>query len=301
MRRTRCTTWIVAVGIAVVMSLAACGDTDAPVASNSTSPPVDPDTAFAEYEKAVRPLDCSDAYQAMGDASLAGEIGVMKDKAREYRDVVATFDARLGEIAFPDAAEPIVDVMRELLAAELTGLGELAAYDGEDKTRKATVRNNLEADDAVVGVEGNRLREALGHPESTFGVAADLLESADATLFEDLVEPWAKFEAALAANDLAGAKAANAIEIDALQRYIDKLDAIDWPPGSFEGQANTLREHIRGQIEFDRTQTDVAAMADIVRAPEGGTPDWVAARSTFDALWNALMQTHQTARPASKC
>jgi hypothetical protein len=115
------------------------------------------------------------------------------------------------------------------------------------------------------------------------------------------VEPWAKFEAALAANDLAGAKAANAIEIDALQRYIDKLDAIDWPPGSFEGQANTLREHVRGQIEFDRTQTDVAAMADIVRAPEGGTPDWVAARSTFDALWNALMQTHQTARPASKC
>jgi hypothetical protein len=237
----------------------------------------------------------------MGDASLAGDIGVMKDKAREYRDVVATFDARLGEIAFPDAAEPIVDKMRELLATELTGLGELAAYDGKDVTRKATVRNALEADDAAAGVEGNRLREALGHPESKFGVAADLLESADTALFEDLLEPWAKFKAATAANDLAGAKAANAIEMDALQRYLDKLDAIDWPPGSFEGQANTLRDHVRGQIEFDRRQTDVASTADIVRAPEGGTPDWAAARSTYDALWNALVQTHLTARPASKC
>ena len=74
----------------------------------------------------------------MGEASLAGDIGVMKDKAREYRDVVATFDARLGEIAFPDAAEPIVDEMRELLATEVTGLGELAAYDGKDAIRKAT-------------------------------------------------------------------------------------------------------------------------------------------------------------------
>jgi len=237
----------------------------------------------------------------MGEASLAGDIGVMKDKAREYRDVVATFDARLGDITFPDAAEPIVDEMRELLATEVTGLGELAAYDGKDVIRKATLKNNLEADDAAVGVEGNRLREALGHPESTFGVAADLLEAADTVLFKDLLDPWAKFKAATAANDLAGAKAANAIEIDALQRYIDRLDAIDWPPGSFEGQANTLREHIRGQIEFDRRQTDVASTADIVRAPEGGTPEWNAARAAYDALWDSLMQTHVTARPASKC
>ena len=57
-------------------------------------------------------------------------------------------------------------------------------YDGKDETRKAIVRNKLEADDAAVAVYGNRLREALGHPESKFGVAADLLESADTALFE---------------------------------------------------------------------------------------------------------------------
>ena len=53
------------------------------------------------------------------------------------------------------------------------------------------MRNELEADDTAVTVEGDRLREALGHPESRkFGVAADLLESADDTaLFKDLVQP----------------------------------------------------------------------------------------------------------------
>ena len=110
-----------------------------------------------------------------------------------------------------------------------------------------------------------------------------------------------KFKAAIAANDLAGAKAANATEIEALQRYIDELAAIDWPAGSFEGQANTLRDHLRGQIEFDRRQTDVATAADIVRAPDAGTPEWLAARAAYDALWKALVQADQTARPASMC
>ena len=89
---------------------------------------------------------------------------------------------------------------------------------------------------------------------------------------------------------MAGAKAANATEIEALQRFIDEIDAIDWPAGSFEGQANTLRDHLSGQIEFDRRQTDVATAADIVRAPDAGTPEWLAARAAYDALWKALVQ-----------
>jgi hypothetical protein len=237
----------------------------------------------------------------MGDASLAGDIGVMKDKAGEYRDVVTEFDAQLAEIVFPSEAQPIVEGMRELLAPELEGLNELAAYDGKDETRKATVRNKLEAEDAAVTVEGDRLREALGHPESVFGVAADQLVSADAAFFSEIVQPWAKFKTAIAENDLAGAKEANAMEIEALQRYIDKLDSIDWPPGSFEGQADTLRDHLRGHIEFDRRQTDVATAAQIVRAPEEGTPEWNGARAAYDALWDTLASTDRTARPASVC
>ena len=77
----------------------------------------------------------------MGEASLAGDFGVMKDKAREYRDVVATFDARLGKSPFPTAAQPIVVEMRELLATELAGLGELAGLDGKDADRITIVRN----------------------------------------------------------------------------------------------------------------------------------------------------------------
>jgi hypothetical protein len=163
------------------------------------------------------------------------------------------------------------------------------------------VRSEVEANDAVLMVEGDRLRAALGHPESTFGYAADLLESADATFYKEVLPLQVKFEAAIAAADIAGAKAANALEIEALQRYIDKLGAVDWPPGSFEGQANALRDHLRGQIEFDRRQTDVATTAQIVRAPQGGTPEMNEARATFDALWRVLAQTNLTARPASKC
>jgi hypothetical protein len=303
MRRAFCKIWFWLLGIALAVSVASCSGTEASTAEapGPSSAAADPEVAFKQYEKAAKPFECSDAFGAMGDASKAGDIGVMKHKAREYRDVVTEFDAQLAEIVFPTQAQPIVEGMRELLAAEGEGLDALAAYDGTDETRKATVRNKLEAEDAAVTVEGDRLRAALGHPESKFAVAADQLDSADAAFFSEIVQPWAKFKTAIAANDLAGAKEANAMEIEALQRYIDKLEAIDWPPGSFEGQANTLRDHLRGQIEFDRRQTDVATAADIVRPSDAGTPEWLAARAAFDGLWDTLARTDRTARPASTC
>jgi hypothetical protein len=293
-------------GIALAVSVVSCGGTeapaaDAPVASSSSSPPVDPNVAFAQYEKAVKPFECTDAYGDMGDAHHVGDLGAMKDNARKLRDVVTTLDAQMGKIVFPAAAQPIVEGMRELIADEIAGLNELAEIDVKDTARIAVVRSQVEANDTAVTVEGDRLRAALGHPESVFGSAADLLAAADNVAYRDLVPLSDKFEAAIAANDLVGAKAANATEIEVLQRYIDKLDAIDWPPGSFEGQANTLRGHLREQIEFDRRQTDVATAAQIVRAPEEGTPEWNAARAAYDALWDTLVRTDHAARPGSIC
>jgi hypothetical protein len=288
-------------GFAVAVSVAGCGGTDAPVAPSPSSPPADPNVAFTQYEEASKPFECTETYGAIGDAHHDGDLALMKTKAREYRDVMTALDAQMGKIAFPAAAQPIVDGMKELITDELGGLNELVALDVKDTDRIATVRSEVEANDAVLMVEGDRLRAALGHPESTFGYAADLLESADATFYKEVLPLQVKFEAAIAAADIAGAKAANALEIEALQRYIDKLGAVDWPPGSFEGQANALRDHLRGQIEFDRRQTDVATTAQIVRAPQGGTPEMNEARATFDALWRVLAQTNLTARPASKC
>jgi hypothetical protein len=262
---------------------------------------VDPNVAFAQYEKAVKPFECTDAYGAMGDAHHVGDLGAMKDHARKLRDVVKTLDAQIGKIAFPAAAQPIVEGMRELIADEVAGLNELAEIDVKDTARIAVVRSQVEANDTAVTVEGDRLRAALGHPESVFGTAADLLAAADNVAYRDLVPLSDKFEAAIAANDLAGAKAANAEEIEVLQRYIDQIAAIDWPAGSFEAQANTLREHLRGQIEFDRRQTDVATAAQVVRVPEEGTPEWNAARAAYDALWDTLVSTDQTARPGAVC
>ena len=93
-------------------------------------------------------------------------------------------------------------------------------------------------------VAGNDLRAALGHPESQSRLAADQLDLAHRTLYMDAAPAGPRFEAALSNNDLNEAKAANAIEQDALQRYIDRLDTIEWPPG-VEDQVNTLRDNLR--------------------------------------------------------
>jgi hypothetical protein len=221
----------------------------------------------------------------------------MKNKAREHRDVVATWVAALGKIAFPAAAQPIVARMRELSASELAGLNELAEVDGKDADRINMLRSQVEADDSSVTVEGDRLSAALGHPLPQALVAADQLEMAERTYWMDVAPVSVKWTAALAASDLTAAKAANALDEEATQRYIDKLDAIDWPPGSFEGQANTLRQHLRELIEFDRHQVDVATAAQIVPAPQGGLPALNAAVDAKDALWVGLASFGNTIDP----
>jgi hypothetical protein len=182
----------------------------------------------------------------------------------------------------------------------LAGLNALADVDGKDADRINIVRTQVEVDDSSVTVEGDRFRAALGHPLPQGLVVADQLEMAERTYWRDVAPVSAKWNAALAATDLNGAKAANAIDEEATQRYIDKLGTIDWPPGTFEGQANTLREHLRGLIEFDRNQVDVATTAQIVQAPEGGLPAMNAAVEAKDALWLVLVRSGHSAEP-SKC
>lgn len=297
MRRASLKTWVWVLGIALTVSAAGCGGAEAPVASSPASPPVDPNVAFTQYKDAVKPFDCSAAYGAMGDAAQAADFVVMKNKAREHRDVVATWDAALGKIAFPAAVQPIVVRMRELSASELAGLNELAEVDGKDADRINMVRSQVEVDDSSVTVEGDRLSAALGHPLPQALVAADQLEMAERTYWRDVAPVSVKWTAALAASDLTAAKAANALDEEATQRYIDKLDAIDWPPGSFEGQANVLRQHLRELIEFDRHQVDVATAAQIVPAPEGGLPAFKAAFDEKDALWVGLARFGNTIDP----
>jgi hypothetical protein len=300
MRRAFCKVWISAVGIAVVTSVAGCGDTAAPGASSPSGPSVDPNVAFEQYDEAAKPFECSKAYGEMYDALQERHYGIMKDRARQHRDVVATWDAQLSKIAFPVAARPIVGRMREFTATELPGLNELVEADDKDADRIWTVMTQVQADDSSATVEGNRLREALGHPESQAGVAADQVDLAYVTFYKDIDPVATKWEAALAANDLDGAKAANAIEMDALHRYIDALDTISWPPGTFEGQANTLRRHLRKMIEFDRRQVDVATTGQIVPTPAGGAPEMIAANDAQQALWQVLAQSDAKLRPG-KC
>jgi hypothetical protein len=305
MRRDFCKFWISVFSLAVVTSVAGCGGNDAPGASSPSSPPVDPNVAFKQYTDAAQPFECSSAYGDMGDAAQVGNFGVMKNNARVHRDVVATWDAQLGEIAFPAVAQPIVAKMHELLAAELSGLKELAEVDpgvgieSEAGDRIDVVRSQVEAADSSVTVEGDRLRAALGHPESEAGNASDELESADRAFYSDSAPMHAKWKAALAAGDLNMAKASNAIEEEAAQHYLDQLDTIAFPAG-YEGQVNNLRNSLRWLVEFDRRQVDVATAAQII-PPEEGAKIMPAIADAKAALWVRLAREFQAALPQPRC
>jgi hypothetical protein len=301
MRRAFAKIFIFVVGIAIVTSVAGCSGTNASSASSSSSPPADPNAAFKQYEEAAKPVECSSASREMDEAADKGNFGIMKNTAFQYRDALATLDARLGKIDFPAAAQPIVKRMRELNSDQLAGLNELGQYDGKDEARLSALRNRIWFDDSSLVLEGDHLRAALAHPVHQAGYAADLLEVAQATFYKDDAPVRAKWAAAMAAKDLDGAKAANGIEIAAIQRYIDKLDSIDFPPGTFQGQANILREHLRGLIDFDRRQVDVSTAAEIVETPAEGVPDVQAAVDAKDRLWADLVKNFQATDPSAKC
>jgi hypothetical protein len=287
--------WMAASGVAALVSLVACGGNRTPEASSPSPPVVDPNVAYKQYDEAAKPFECSPTYRDMDDAAGDGNFGIMKDKAFEYRDVVATFGDKLGGIEFPNEAKSIVNRMAELTADEVKSLNELAQHDGTDKDRLDALRNRVWLDDSSLVVEVDHLRAALGHPLHPAAYAADQLDSAQAAFYTDDQPVHAKWTAAMAAKDLAGAKAANAIEIDAIQRYIDQLDAIDWPPGTFEGQANALRDQLRRLIEFDRRQVDVATAEDIIEPASGSVPEVKGMLDAKDKLWTDLVRNYHAA------
>ena len=172
--------------------------------------------------------------------------------------------------------------------------------DGEnDKKQMKRLTGLVYLDDAMVSVEADRLSAALGHPEPQAGIAFTQLEVAYHTFYKDKAPGYDMFEAALSRNDLNGAKAANAIEQDAAQRFIDRLDAIDWP-AQFEGQVNVLRDNLRKLIEFDRRQVDVATTAQIV-PPEEGASLLPAVDDAVDSLQNGLNKLRVESNPELQC
>jgi hypothetical protein len=309
MQNARGKTWI-PVGIAVVMGLGGCSGSAAPggaAPSSLSPPPADPAVAFTQYDTAAKPFECGSAFSAMIDAVEKPDYGAVKDSAKAYREVLATWDAQLGTIAFPVAVKPIIDGLRQHTAAELAALDELAKIDIKDTERMTLVERHVEAVDAAVEVDGDAVRAALGHPVPQAGVAADQLMLADQTFYQTDADVSAKWKAAIAAHDLNGAKAANALEEDAAQAYIDRLGTIDWPPSvrtptpwtppsGFDRQVTALRDNLHGIIDFDRHQVDVATTAQIVE----GTPELSKALSDNEvALWTALVQAYRKAVPTS--
>jgi hypothetical protein len=315
MQSAFCKFWISVVGIAVVTSVAGCGGNDTPgapsassvAAPSPSSPSVDVDAAFAQFLKAEELFWCSNAYSDIGAMADAGDVDTMKLRVHEYRGVMTTWDDKLGRIAVPPAAQPIVDKLHELNATEIADLDALVRVDENDKKEMDRLRGLVYFDDALVGVEADRLSAALGHPEPQGRIASDQLEVAYRTFYQDIAPVGDMFEAALSRNDLDGAKAANAIEEDAAQRYIDRLDAIDWPaqfqplPTFRYGYVNLLRDNLRGLIEFDRRQVDVATTAQVVRAPDEGIPEVIALDAAKTSLQDGLAKLASESNPPFMC
>lgn len=290
---------VCAFGVAAVTGVPGCGGSGAPPASSpspSSIAPADPDGAFAQFDEAVKPFECSPSYGAMIVAAQAGNFVVMKDKAHEYRSVITTWDADLGEIAVPIEAQPIVAKVHEFNATELAHLNELVDIDVKDVERIAELTYSLQVDDMSIVVEGNHLREALGHPQPVGGAVADDLELAFRTFDKDRASALVQWQAALKAEDLNEVKAANNVEQEAAQRYIDQLGTIEWPPG-FDHQVDALREGLRGVIESDRLQVDVATAADIVEYPEDGVAAVRAAETARTTLYDDLVSLWASSNP----
>jgi hypothetical protein len=302
MRSDFCKFWISVFGLAVVTSVPGCGGNGAPGASSPPTPSVDPNVAFEHYLDSLTPFKCSNAYDAMTQLANAGKVGNAKVYAKTYRDLEVTWNDELGKIAFPHAAQPIVDRIHELNVAELTDLDAvIALVDEQDTTKMNGLVGNVYYDEAVVAVELDRLAAALGRPESRSRIALDDWDLAYQTLYREDFPVSPMWKSALARNDLAGAKAANSMEEAALQRYLDRLGTIDWPAG-FEDQVNTLRDKLRGLIEFDRRQVDVAAVAQIDSSPENGAAETRAVTAAKAALEDGLQKlAAKTDPPAPKC
>jgi hypothetical protein len=234
----------------------------------------------------------------MSDAFEAYNYGALQDNVARQRATVASWDAELGRIAFPPATQSIVDRMREHNATEMAALTELAAADVNDHERMDTLFYQIDIANSSVTLKGDELRAALGHPVPRAGVAADQLDLANLTYFQASGAARPKWTAALQTDDLNAAKAANGLEEDAAQAYIDRLGTIDWPP-KFDDQITALRDSLHRVIDFDRHQVDVATAAQIDPSP--GTDLNTPIKQAEQALWNPLVQAFQSSSPGPVC
>jgi hypothetical protein len=265
-----CAVVAVAVGVALTLYLTlGKGSADGP--ADSSSAQATAEDAYRQFRnsKAGNAFGCSTAFSDMSVANVKGDVPRVRDAARKYRDLVARWNDELGTMRFPAAAQPVVDQIRRGNMTEIHDLDVVAAVTDPDDANSLVVF--VFFDDWTVINDVDRLKSALGHPDPRAKIAADQLELARQTYLKDSAWIGQLFAAALAHSDLAAAKAANAVEQSAAQHYLDALDSINWPAG-VEAAVGTLKEKIRALIEFDRRQVDVATVAQIVRAPPGGTP-----------------------------
>jgi hypothetical protein len=290
--------WMSVIGVAAAMILSGCGSSsnkDAPASMSATVRP-DAEAAYKQL-KAIKVLACSTAYDDLSDANAKQDERAVRDTAGKYRDLLVQWEEQVAKVPFPQDVQATVAQIRDDTDNEIRYLDYMTGtFEGRD--RDALVRHVYYYEDASL-VQIDKLIAALGHPMAPPVVAADRLASARSRYLMESAWVNRMFDSALSHKDLDAAKTANRIEEDALQRFADSLDGIDWPAESV-ALINELRYRIKEAIAFDRRQVEVVDTTQIsVPRPDAPVPEFDSMEKAYTAASKGLygMDTSASSKP----
>jgi hypothetical protein len=290
--------WMSVIVVAAAALLSGCGSSSNKEAPASTSASVRPDAEAAYKQlKAIKVLACSTAYDDLSDANAKQDEPAVRDTAGKYRDLLVQWEEQFAKISFPQDVQATVAQTRDNTDNEIRYLDYMTGtFEGRD--RDALVRHVYYYEDASL-VEMDKLIAALGHPMAPPVVAADRLALARSRYLMESAWVNRMFDSALSHKNLDAAKTANRIEEDALQRFANSLDGIDWPAESV-ALINELRNSIKGAIAFDRRQVATADTTQIsVPRPDAPVPEFDNMEKAYSAASKGLyaMDTSPSTKP----
>ena len=285
--------------ITAAVFAAGCGHDSVVAGSASATASPEAEAAYSQMKKAAEPLHCSDAGVDIGkNESESFDSRALRAAAVEYRRLNVAYDQELSRIKFPESVQPTVNALRSTEASLLNDLDNLAVVTRREDV-DALVRYAYYDDAMAVSLIDQTYAE-LGHPMPGAYTAASQLELARQTAGSESAWVHTLVSTALAANDLAAAQAANAIEVRAYQSYVDRLGTIIFP-AEFSDRVTELQNLIRQSIGADSEEFNVDAAAKVPPQRPWGSLESVEAKKAQGDLFDDLDAADAGQEPASNC
>jgi hypothetical protein len=282
--------------ITAAVFAAGCGHDSVVAGSASATASPEAEAAYSQMKMAAEPLHCSDAGVDIGKNE--SDSRPLRAAAVEYRQLNVAYDHELSRIKFPESVQPTVNALRSTEASLLNDLDNLAVVTRREDV-DALVRHAYYDDAMAVSLIDQTYAE-LGHPMRGAETAADQLELARQTAGSESAWVHTLVSTALAANDLAAAQAANAIEVRAYQSYVDRLGTIIFP-AEFSDRVTELQNLIRQSIGADSEEFNVDAAAKVPPQKPWGSLESAEAKKAQGDLFDDLVAADAGQELASNC